>query len=80
MADDFEHPTIGDLTYELLKKMAGQQQDMHAEVMELKMRASSVDEHLAGLIVSVSGLNNRMDRFDEGLKRVERRLDLTEVR
>ncbi|WP_375399104.1 hypothetical protein [uncultured Sphingomonas sp.] len=77
MAD--EHPTIGDLTYELLKKMRAEQQDMHADIMELKMRATSVDEHLSGVMISLSGLNSRVDRLDERLKRVERRLDLTDV-
>jgi hypothetical protein len=74
-----EHPTIGDLTYELLKHVRAEQLDMHAEIMELKMRASSVDEHLGGLMMSMSGVNTRLDRFDERLKRVERRLDLTDA-
>ncbi len=74
-----EHPTIGDLTYELLKKMRAEQQDLHADVLELKIRATSVDEHLSGLMISVSGLNSRMDRLDERFKRVERRLDLSDA-
>ena len=64
---------------ELLRRIRSEQQEMLVEVLELKMRATSVDEHLGGVMMSMSGLNSRMDRFDERLKRVERRLDLTEA-
>ena len=77
MAD--EHPTIGDLTYELLKKMRSEQQEMQLDVLDLKMRASATDEHLAGLVMSNAGINARLDRIDERLARVER-LDLTDAR
>jgi hypothetical protein len=73
-----EHPTIGDLTYELIKKMRTEQLEMRLDIQELKLRASSVDEHLAGLMIAQSGANSRLDRIDERLSRVERRLDLTE--
>jgi hypothetical protein len=33
-------------------------------------------EHLAGLVMSNSGINHRLDRVDERLGRVERRLEL----
>ncbi len=74
MAD--EHPTIGDLTYELLKKMRAEQQEMRLDVQELKMRQSATDDHLAGLVLSTAGMNARLDRIDERLGRVERRLEL----
>ena len=64
---------------ELLRRIRAEQQDMHAEILELKVRATSVDEHLSGLMISMSGLNSRMDRFDERMKRVERRLDLADA-
>ena len=75
-----EHPTIGDLTYELLKKMGAEQQELKLDVLELKVRASSQDDHLAGLVMATSGLNSRLDRIEERLGRVERRLDLTDAR
>ena len=78
MAD--EHPTIGDLTYELLKKMNGDLSEIKADVAELKMRATATDEHLSGLFITTTGLNNRMDRLEVRLERIERRLDLTEAR
>jgi len=75
-----EHPAIADLTYELLKKMCAEQQEMRLDILDLKMRASSQDEHLSGLVMSNAGINTRLDRIDERLGRVERRLDLTDAR
>ena len=74
MAD--EHPTIGDLTYELLKRMRAEQQEMRLDILELKLRASATEEHLAGVVISNSGINHRLDRIEERLGRVERRLEL----
>jgi len=74
-----EHPTIGDLTYELLKRMRAEQQEMRLDILDLKTRASSQDEHLAGIVMSNAGINVRLDRIEERLARVERRLDLTDA-
>ena len=74
MSDD--HPTIGDLTYELLKKMRAEQQEMRLDMLDLKLRASATEEHLSGIIISNAGINTRLDRIEERLGRVERRLEL----
>ena len=74
MAD--EHPTIGDLTYELLKKMRAEQQEMRLDILDLKLRATATEEHLSGVVISNSGINHRLDRIEERLGRVERRLEL----
>ena len=50
------------------------------EDVETKMRLSSIDEHLGGIVMSVAGLNSRVHRVEERLGRVERRLDLTDAR
>ena len=50
------------------------------EDLETKMRLSSIDDHLAGMMMSVAGINSRLDRLEERLGRVERRLDLTEAK
>jgi archaellum component FlaC len=69
-----------EIMLELLRRIRSEQQEMHIEIQELKTRATSVDEHLSGLIISMSGVHSRMDRFDERLKRIERRLDLTDAK
>jgi hypothetical protein len=73
-----EHPTIGDLTYELLKKMRAEQQEMRLDILDLKVRASATEGHLAAIMMSNAGINTRLDRVDERLGRVERRLELRE--
>lgn len=75
-----EHPTIGDLTYELLKKMRAEQQEIRLDLGDLKLRASATEEHLATMVMSNAGINARLDRIEERLGRVERRLELTEPR
>ncbi len=69
-----------DLIYSVLQKMQQDIADIKSDVHDLKVRATAVDEHLGGMFISLSGLNNRMDKFDERLARVERRLELSEAR
>ncbi len=49
------------------------------EDLEKSMRLSSLDDHMAGLKMSVAGINSRFDRVEERIGRIERRFDLTEV-
>jgi len=42
------------------------------DVHDLKVRMTSLEE-------AVAGINRRMDRFEVGLDRIERRLDLSEM-
>ena len=69
-----------DLIYSVLQKMQQDIADIKSDVHDLKVRATAVDEHLGGMFISLSGLNNRMDKFNERLARVERRLELSEAR
>ena len=50
-----------------------------AEDLEVKMRLSSIDDHLAGMMMSVAGINSRLDRLEERVGRIERRSDLTDA-
>ena len=68
------------LVLELLRKIRLEQQEMHIEIQELKARATAVDEHLGGLMMSVAGVNAPIDRVDERLARIERRLELTDAK
>ena len=73
---ELEHPTIGDLTYELLKKMRAEQLEVRQDLLDLKVRASATEEHLEAVMISNGGINTRLDRLDERLGRVERRMEL----
>ncbi len=65
---------------EILKRIQTEMSDMRDDISELKTRATALDEHMGGLIIQVSGNNNRLDRMDERLKRIERRLELTDAK
>ena len=71
---------VENLILEQLRRMDKRLVDIVEDVQHLKTRVSAVDEHLAGVMISLSGINNRMDRFDERMSRIERRLDLTDAK
>ena len=69
-----------ELIYSVLQKMQTDMSDIKFDVHDLKLRMSAVEDHLGTVIVSIGGLNHRMDRFDKRFTRVERRLDLSDAR
>ena len=46
---------------------------------DIKLRMTASEEHLLSIQTSVVALNSRMDRFDERLERVERRMDIKDA-
>ena len=72
-----EHPAIGDLTYELLKKMSAEVHELRLDMLDLKIRVTATEEHLGTLVMSNAGIGTRLDPMEERLSRVERRLELT---
>ena len=74
MADDVAH-----LTYELLKRMSARLERVEDDISDIKTRLGAVEAAVAQHSVQFAALNGRMDRFDERLKRIERRLDLTDA-
>jgi predicted nucleic acid-binding Zn-ribbon protein len=70
----------GALIMEVMRKIQSDISDMKSDISELKMRATATDEHLSGIFISTTGINNRIDRFDARLERIERRLDLTDAK
>jgi hypothetical protein len=57
---------------ELLRRVRASQERMELDVRDVKVRMSAVE-------IVLGTLNSRMDRFDERLSRIERRLDLAEA-
>ena len=70
---------VENLILEMLRRMDKRLDNIEGDVSELKTRATAVDEHIGGLFITVSGNNTRLDRMDERLKRIERRLELREA-
>jgi hypothetical protein len=70
---------VENLILERLRRIAQQIEDVRGDLSDLKIRMTAVEEGLNSVQTSVVGLNSRMDRFDERLSRVERRLDLKDA-
>ena len=61
-----------ELMYELLKRIHSDVSDVKFDVQEIKKRLTNTEE-------SPAGVNRRLDRHDERLDRIERRLELREL-
>ncbi|WP_271300558.1 hypothetical protein [Sphingomonas sp. CV7422] len=71
MTEDVEN-----LILERLRRIDDRLSNIEGDMHDVKLRMTVVEEHIGNLVLSVSGLNARMDRFDERLTRVERRMEL----
>jgi hypothetical protein len=71
---------VESLILEQFRRLNARMDKKDLEDLETKMRLSSIDDHLAGLMMSSAGINSRLDRLEERVGRIERRLDLTDVR
>ena len=64
---------------EILKRLQTDMSEIKADGSDLKLRATATEEHLATLVMSVAGINYRLDRLSTRVEGIERRLDLTET-
>lgn len=67
------------MVLELLRRIRASQDRTEADVADIKLRMSAMETHLGQMQVQFAGLNSRMDRFDERVTRIERRLGLIEA-
>ena len=70
----------------ILRNIQGKIARIEEELQDIKLRVSNVEtgqslirQELVLQSTQISQLSHRMDRFDERLARIERRLDLIEV-
>lgn len=64
------------LVLEHLRHIRGRVDSMSLDVVDLKTRISALEEMQGQVLVLLGAMGKRMDRTDERLARVERRLDL----
>jgi predicted nucleic acid-binding Zn-ribbon protein len=64
------------IVLELLRRIRASQERMEQDIADLKARMSSVELVLGQQQIQLAALNARMDRSDERLGRIERRLEL----
>ena len=67
---------VENLILERLRRIDDRLSNIEGDMHDVKLRMTVVEEHIGNLVLSISGLNARMDRFDERLTRVERRMEL----
>lgn len=67
------------LVLEHLRRIRASQERTELDMSELKARASGLEQVTGQILTLMGTLNQRMDRFDERLGRIERRLDLAEA-
>lgn len=74
MADD-----VSTLILEHLRKLREVVDNLQLDVHDLKWRISASERHLAEMQVQMAGVNARLERHDERLGRMERRLELADA-
>ena len=67
------------LVLEHLRKIREVQETMQSDIHDIKLRMSATERHLGEMQLQLAGINSRMDRFDERLGRIERRLELADA-
>ena len=70
---------VGNLVLEQLRLMRAKIETISDGVADIKIRMSATERHLGEMQMQVAALNGRMDRFDERLGRIERRLGLVDA-
>ncbi len=68
-----------ELIYEILKKIQYDLSVVKREVSDTKLRLGAVEDHMSSLVVNVTGINHRLDRYDARFERVETRLGLIDA-
>lgn len=67
-----------DLLFEQLKALRGENAEARVVLLELRDRVSSLERGQAELSGTVASMSVRLDRMDDRLYRVERRLELSD--
>ncbi len=67
------------LVLEMLRRIRASQERMELDVIDLKARVSSIEQVQGNILNQIGGLGVRMDRIEERVARIERRLDLVDA-
>jgi division protein CdvB (Snf7/Vps24/ESCRT-III family) len=70
---------VESLILEQLRRLDQRFARMEDDMGDVKLRLTATEEHLGSLMMSVAGVNARLDKIDGRVQRIERRLDLTET-
>ena len=74
MTEDTENMVL-----EMLRRIRASQERTELDIADVKSRVSALEQVQGQVLVLLGTMNQRMDRFDERLGRIERRLELVEA-
>jgi tetrahydromethanopterin S-methyltransferase subunit G len=64
---------------EQFRRLNARLDNIENDLGDVKLRVSATEEHLASLMMSMAGVNSRLDKVEARLNRIERRLELTDA-
>ncbi len=64
---------------EILKRLQADMADVKQDIRDLKVRVGILEGHTQGLMAAQHLANERLDRIDTRVGRIERRLDIVEA-
>jgi hypothetical protein len=70
---------VGNLVLEQLRLIRAKVETISDDVADIKIRMSATERHLGEMQMQFAAMNTRMDRFDERLGRIERRIGLIDA-
>jgi sugar phosphate isomerase/epimerase len=70
---------VSNLVLEQLRHIRSGVDALRETIADHGVRLSAIEEHTGQELVQLAALNERMDRSDERLSRIERRLELAEA-
>jgi predicted nucleic acid-binding Zn-ribbon protein len=70
---------VENLTLKFMRRLDTRLDRLESDIGDIKLRVTATEEHLASIMMSMAGVNSRVDKIDDKLSRVERRLDLTDA-
>jgi archaellum component FlaC len=71
--------TASSVIIEILKRIQADTSETRRRVETLELRMSSMDDHLLGVMTSLSGVHGDLGQINSRVERIERRLDLVEA-
>ena len=67
------------LVLEMLRRIRSSQERMELDLVDLKARVSGIELVQGQMLTQLGGLGVRLDRLEERVSRIERRLDLVDA-
>ena len=68
------------LMLEILKRLQGDMSELKQDMRDMKVRTGLLEGHFVSLLAAQHLTNERLDRLGDRVERIERRLELVEIK